>query len=101
MNPHTPHPANVPGDFYVGDGCCTMCEVPFTEAPGLFGTIQDPKGYAHCYVKRQPESPDEIEQMISAIRCAETQCIRYRGSDQLIRLRLIQDGESAVCDDPT
>jgi hypothetical protein len=33
MADHQPHPANVPGDFYVEDGCCTMCEVPFAEAP--------------------------------------------------------------------
>ena len=33
MEEHTPNPANVPGDFYVQDGCCTMCEVPFAEAP--------------------------------------------------------------------
>ena len=45
MSEHKPHPANVPGDFYVEDGCCTMCLVPFTEAPELFGECQDPKGY--------------------------------------------------------
>ena len=75
-----------------------MCEVPFAEAPDLFGTVQDPKGYPHCYVKRQPESPAELDQMASAIRCAELQCIRYRGSDRLIQLRLIGDGEGVICD---
>jgi hypothetical protein len=35
---HKPHAANVAGAFYVEDGCCTMCEVPFAEAPELFGT---------------------------------------------------------------
>ena len=95
---HTPHPANLPGDFYVEDGCCTMCEVPFAEAPDLFGTAQDPKGYPHCFVKRQPETPAELDQMVSTIRCAELQCIRYRGSDRLIQLRLIGDGEGVICD---
>lgn len=98
MSERIPHPANVPGDFYVEDGCCTMCEVPFAEAAALFGTAQDPKGYPHCYVKRQPESPTELAQMVSAIRCAELQCIRYRGTDRLIQLRLVEIREGAVCD---
>jgi hypothetical protein len=95
---HIPHPANVPGDFYVEDGCCTMCEVPFAEAPELFGTVHDPKGYPHCFVKRQPATPAELDQMVSAIRCAELQCIRYRGVDRLIQLRLVGDGEGVICD---
>lgn len=93
-----PHPANVPGDFYVVDGCCTMCEMPFVEAPGLFGTVQDPKGYQHCHVKKQPETPAELEQMLSAIRCAELMCIRYRGTDRLLQFRLIGEGEGVICD---
>ena len=99
MAEHKPHPANVPGDFYVEDGCCTMCEVPFAEAPGLFGTCQDPKGYPHCYVRRQPETPTELDQMVSAIRCAELKCIRYSGTDQLLQLRLVELGEGDICDD--
>ena len=98
MPEYQPHPANVPGDFYVEDGCCTMCEMPFVIAPDLFGTCQDRKGYPHCYVKRQPESPPELDQMVDAIRCADLQCIRYRGSDRLIQLRLIGDGLGVFCD---
>jgi hypothetical protein len=95
---HTPHPANVPGDFYVVDSCCTMCEVPFLEAPALFGAVKNPQGYEHCYVKRQPASPAELDQMVNAIRCAELQCIRYRGADRLIQLSLVEYGEGVVCD---
>lgn len=98
MTEHKPHPANVPGDFYVEDGCCTMCGVPFVEAPDLFGTCQDPGGYPHCFVKRQPELPSELDRMVSAIQCAELNCIRYRGSDRLIQLRLVEAGEAEICD---
>lgn len=98
MFERNPHPANVPGDFYVVDGCCTMCEVPFLEAPNLFGTFLDPKGYQHCYVKRQPGSPAELDEMVNVIRCAEFQCIRYRGSDHLIQLRLVEADEGMICD---
>jgi hypothetical protein len=98
MAEHKAHPANVPGDFYVEDGCCTMCEVPFAEAPDLFGACQDPQGYTHCFVKRQPRTPNEVDQMVSAIRCAELQCIRYRGTDKVLHDRLVAAGERAVCD---
>jgi len=98
MAEHRPHPANVPGDFYVEEGCCIMCTVPFGEAPELFGVAQDPKGDPHCYVKRQPASAVELDQMVNAIQYAETQCIRYRGTEKRIQLRLLEVGQGIVCD---
>jgi hypothetical protein len=98
MPEHKPHPANVPGDFYVEDGCCTMCTVPFAEAPELFGECQDPKGYHHCFVKRQPETSGELTKMLSTIQCAEFMCIRYRGTDRRIQLQLVESGNGVVCD---
>ena len=94
-----PHPANVPGDFYVEDGCCMMCEAPFAEAPTLFGRCQDSRGFQHCYVKQQPETQAELHQMLSAIHCSEMECIRYRGTDRLIQLRLVDAGDGPLCDD--
>ena len=91
-----PHPLNAIGDFYVEDGCCTACDVPQTEAPELFGMTTDP--HYHCYVKRQPQSDTEHEQMLSAILCAELQCIHYRGNDRAIISRLSAMGEMEVCD---
>src|SRR5436190_13493730 len=91
-----PHPLNVIGDFYVEDGCCTACEVPQTEAPALFGMTPAPN--YHCYVKRQPQSGAEREQMLSAILCAELQCIHYRGNDPAIVTRLSAMGEIGACD---
>jgi hypothetical protein len=93
-----PYPANVPGDFYVEDGCCTMCKVPLTFAPDLFGVAHDPAGYEHCYVRRQPETAAEFDQMMSTIQCADLGCIRYRGEDRLIQLRLVEIGEGDQCD---
>ena len=91
-----PHPLNVIGDFYVEDGCCTACDVPQTEAPDLFGMTSEP--YYHCYVKRQPESEAEHDQMLSAIACAELQCIHYRGNDPAIISRLSAMDEIEICD---
>jgi transcription antitermination factor NusA-like protein len=99
MAEHKAHPANVSGDYYVEDGCCSMCNVPLSEAPELFGVYRDPtKGFLHCYVKRQPESASEREQMFRAIRCAELHCIRYRGSDKTTQLRLVEVGDGPNCD---
>lgn len=98
MAEHKPHPSNVPGDFYVEDGCCTMCLVPFSEAPELFGECQDPNGYSHCFVKQQPETPADTAKMLNAIRCAEFMCIRYRGKDRAIQLDLIEFKTGLVCD---
>jgi hypothetical protein len=98
LTEHQAHPANVPGDFYVEDGCCTMCTVPFQDAPDLFGTSVDSQGYPHCHVKRQPETPEQHEQMFAVIEHAELECIRYRGSDRLVQLRLAENGEGDVCD---
>jgi len=99
MKDRIPYAANVPGDFYVEDGCCTMCGVPFVAAPELFGIWHDYRGYEHCYVTRQPTDPDEMEKMIETIARADLRCIRYRGHDPAILKRLIQIGEREICDD--
>ena len=91
-----PHPMNVPGPFYVVDGCCTACNVPFAEAPGLFAY----DGKNHCYVKSQPSTKEELNGMLRAAWAAELQCIRYRGQDSAVLRRLGELGESALCDVP-
>lgn len=91
-----PHPKNVPGDFYVEDGCCTACGIPEAEAPDHF-TFDDDH---HCYVKRQPSTPQETDRVLQAISAVELNCIRYRGSDPAIFVRLGAMGEPALCDFP-
>jgi hypothetical protein len=89
------HPENAPGDFYVEDQCCTMCAIPFTEAPALFGTTTDE---SHCFVKKQPSTEVELGQMVNAIQCAELNCIRYGGSSRTIQVRLVQISAGSICD---
>jgi hypothetical protein len=89
-----PHPKNVPGPFYVVDGCCTACGVPESVAPDLFSW----DGNSHCYVSRQPANPDETEKALHAIRGAEFRCIRYRGADREVLIRLAELGEAEICD---
>jgi hypothetical protein len=99
MEESKPHPSNVPGDYFVEDGCCMMCEVPLSAAPDLFGVSRDTAGHAHCFVKKQPETADERDQMCLAIRLAEAGCIRYRGRDRATQERLVEAGEGLVCID--
>jgi hypothetical protein len=94
-----PYPENIDGDFYVENGCCTVCGVPTVKAPGLFTyAVGDDGEPDHCYVSKQPSDATEMKEMISAIRCAELRCIHYRGDDPTILKRLIDSGETDICD---
>jgi hypothetical protein len=90
-----PHPMNSPGAFYVVDGCCTACDVPFAEAPGLF----EYDGKNHCFVKRQPATKEELNRMMRAAWAAELMCIRYRGRDPEVLRRFGELGEPHLCDE--
>lgn len=81
MSAPRPHPANVPGPFYVEDGCCLFCGVWETVAPTLFGWHEEEEegAKAHCYVARQPETEAEFRQMMEAMKVNEVNCIRARG----------------------
>ena len=95
-NDEKPHPLNVAGGFYVVDGCCTACNVPFVEAPDLFAY----DGTQHCYVARQPSNVTELNAAIRATWAAELQCIRYRGTDKDTIRRLAEIGNAHLCDSP-
>jgi hypothetical protein len=66
------------------------------EAPGLF--TYDEKN--HCFVRRQPSTQGEFDQMFSAAWNAEVQCIRYRGNDPEVLRRFAELGEAGLCDTP-
>ena len=91
---NAPHPKNVAGDFYVVNGCCTACGVPEGAAPELFAWDKA----NHCFVKRQPKTRDDFERALHALRGAELQCIRYRGSDPDLMQRIADLGEPELCD---
>jgi 4Fe-4S single cluster domain of Ferredoxin I len=68
-----PHPRNVPGEFYLANGCCTLCGIPWHFAPELFA--YDDSG---CWVARQPASTDERRKMLKVLDAQELGCIRSR-----------------------
>ncbi len=91
---------NVPGDFYVEQGCCTLCGVPQAEAPTLFGGFDENWKVTHdqCFVKKQPETKPEVAQMLTVIAAQDLSCIRYSGNDNKIKARIIESGEGDQID---
>jgi len=94
-----PHPANVPGPFYVEDGCCLACGVWEGEAPGLLAWLPDPD-IPHCHVARQPETDAEFGQMMSAMQFGEVDCIRVRNCKPDWARRLREAGLGDQIDPP-
>lgn len=98
--PGKPHPANVPGQFYVEDGCCLSCGVPESIAPDLFKWTDD--GW-HCYINKQPENDAEFDQMFEAMTSSEADCIRARTCSAKFFERLKSTGyesDQQLEDDP-
>lgn len=94
-----PHYMNVPGDFYVEDGCCITCAVPLEKAPQFLKFVDEPDGSAHCYVHTQPRMAGERTLMAEAMQSADGGCIRYRGSDQSFRKDLVERELGDLVDD--
>jgi hypothetical protein len=90
----TPHPKSAPGDFYVKKGQCLACGVPHVVAPDLVGWADEK--VPHCFWKRQPETPAELERAIAILEAQELECHRYAGTDPTILNRV----SFAYCDYP-
>jgi hypothetical protein len=89
------HQQNASGDFYVWDQQCTACEASPRAAPDLMS--QD-ETYGHCFFHRQPTTPEELEQAISAVYVSCVRAVRYGGTDPTTLKRLSDLGSSDSCD---
>jgi len=83
------YPENAPGPFYVEDDLCILCGGPEAAAPNL--VVMNER---HCFFKKQPESPDELEQAILAANVCCCGAYHYSGSDPKVISRL----DSWACD---
>jgi hypothetical protein len=79
------HRSNAEGDFYVLDQCCIACTAPEHEAPELMAHDDTD----HCYFKRQPETPDELDRAIMAVAVGCCGAVRYGGRDGRIIERIV------------
>jgi len=94
---------NAPGPFYVEKDTCLICRAPEHEAPTLMGYLEDPHGDAkneHCYFKKQPVTPDEVDQAIKAVRVSCCGALRYSGRNGEIISKLKALGLADRCDKP-
>ena len=92
------YPLNADGDFYVASGMCLACTAPEHEAPELMGSYNAAVPGYHCYFKRQPETPEEIESAIKAVSVGCCAGVRYGGTDPKIIRRLAELGVVDACD---
>ena len=87
------HPLNAEGPFYVEKDACLSCMVPEDEAPELMGYDAE---NCHCYFRRQPSTPEELEHAINAVAASDIGALRYSGDDPYILQRL--KGCDYACD---
>jgi hypothetical protein len=81
-------PENAPGPFYVVKDQCITCSLPVETAPETIRYHETPsercpEGCAdHCYVSRQPETPEEVDRMIEVVADSCISAYRYCGSNE-------------------
>lgn len=94
----------VEGAFYVVRGQCITCELPCETAPrnirwnaghkeGVHQPYPD-----HCRVTNQPETEDELDEMIEAAWGSCISAIRYSGTDERTLSRFRERGMPELCD---
>ena len=102
-------PDNAPGPFYVVKGQCLICALPPNTAPNNITWSNETfrfnpegcEGYncpTHCRVERQPETDEQIAEMIEAACGSCVQAIRYCGTDPNILSKFKELGYERLCD---
>src|SRR4051794_11718743 len=89
-------PKNVPGPFYVAAGECITCRAPEHEAPDLMAFDEQ---IGHCYFKKQPSTPDELERAVRAVWVSCCEAVVYDGDDPSVIERITElerEGRDAV-----
>jgi hypothetical protein len=96
------HPLNVTGPFYVEEGQCIECLGPCGLAPEFVGHMDEPpgmRGASHCYIKKQPATPEELDRMVEAMKTSLCSGLRYCGDDPVVLERLRKAGQAGKCDE--
>ena len=92
------YPENAGGPFYVQNDLCITCRAPESVARDLIGFYEDTSGSgasSHCYFKKQPKPPEEIDRAVKAVRANCCGCYRYAGADAEVKEKL----REAACED--
>ena len=76
-NKNKKYPENIPGKIYV-DESCIACDACVTAAPGCFGMKEED---GHAFVKKQPQSPQEEDQVREAMEGCPVEAIGNDGAN--------------------
>lgn len=89
----------VPGPFYVAKDQCIICEFPPSISPRCI-RMNDAlcNSEKYCHVFKQPETEEELDSMVAAMRDSCVKAIRYCGTDPKILKRLSSLGLRDLCD---
>jgi|SRR5882724_11315489 len=79
------YPKNAPGPFFVTNGECISCLAPENQAPDLMGFD---KKEQHCYFKKQPSTPEELDRALKAVFVSCCDAVHYGGDDPAVKERL-------------
>jgi len=98
-------PDCAPGPFYVKKGACILCALPPNIAPQNFtwsaSTFRRACGEdcpTHCRIERQPQTAEELDQVIEAACGSCVEAIRYCGADPKILARFRDLSYERLCD---
>jgi hypothetical protein len=96
-----PHHLNAPGPFYSVRDCCIACLAPQSVAEDLMEFCEAPSESARLsgrFFRKQPETPEELDQAIAAMDVSCVHNLRYGGDDRAILKRLCEMGLWDLCD---
>src|SRR5687767_2898056 len=74
-------PKNAPGPFYVEDDICMHCGAPEAAAPDLMDFDEESRS---CYFKKQPSTPEELEQAMQAVWVSCCESVHYSTEDSVV-----------------
>ena len=80
---------NAPGPFFVRANECMICRQCVYEAPELMDS-GDEMGDPSSYFTRQPETPEEIQRALFAMKACCVAAVGYEGDDPAILARLAE-----------
>jgi Na+-translocating ferredoxin:NAD+ oxidoreductase RNF subunit RnfB len=97
-------PDSVAGPFYVIRHQCIICGLPPNTAPKNISWSKETfkRGCenctTHCRIEKQPETPEELAQVIEAAEGSCVKAIRYCGTDPKILAKFKEIGLERLCD---
>jgi len=89
--------ANVDGPFYITTQCI-ICGLPPETAPANITFERECREPRTCHFFKQPETQEELNSVLEAMRGSCVEAVRYRGTDPEILRQIQERGLSHLAD---